>query len=71
MSAAAQCTRRKEARGAFDGSARLFAACWRELLWFERETGESFDAAQVADFLHDAASRRVNNPRSSFWLYGE
>ena len=62
---------RKDARAAFDGSARLFAVCWRELRWFERETGERFDAAQVAEFLHDAAARRVNNPRSSFWLYGE
>jgi hypothetical protein len=63
--------RRGEARRRFDGSERLFNACWRELLWYERNADVCGSEIEVDSVLHGAASRRVNNERSSFWIYGE
>ena len=71
MNATKTLSRKAEARKRFDGSERLFNACWRELNWFERNANALRDGAEVAAYLYAAASRRVNNERSSFWLYGK
>jgi hypothetical protein len=71
MNATKTLSRKAEARKRFDGSERLFNACWRELNWFERNSDTLRDGPEVEAFLHDAASRRVNNSGSGFYLYGE
>lgn len=62
--------RRAEARKRFDGSDRLFNACWRELLWYERNADALPSEVEVDAFLWEAAGRRVNDSRSPFYLYG-
>lgn len=61
-------TRKRLAWLAFDGSRRLFEACWRELLAFERDSDVVDD---VAAFLDGAAARRVNDPNSTFYIHGD
>lgn len=72
---------RKAARRAFDGSDRLFRACWRDVLVHlsdgglcehERRTG-TFGMGCLGDIseaLDQFASERVNNPRSTFYICG-
>ena len=54
----------------FDGSYALFNSCWRELRQFMREGGYGFDDTCPRAFLEAAAGRRVNNPRSRFYICG-
>jgi hypothetical protein len=63
--------RKQSARERFGGSNRLFAACWRDLLKFERESDFIGGDIELDAVLNEFASRRVNNSRSSFWIYGE
>ena len=51
----------------FDGSDRLFRACWREM----RRNYQPSDDINVMEILDSIASELVNNPRSSFYIYGE
>jgi hypothetical protein len=62
--------RKSAARKRFDGSARLFNACWREMLWFEHNSDSMDGDCEIDAFLDNAASRRVNDSRSSFYIYG-
>lgn len=58
-------------RTLFDGSDRLFAACWRQ--YREYLNGGIDDPscdADVIDWLDALASEKVNNPRSTFYIYG-
>ena len=57
---------KKEARKHFEGSARFFEACWRELNTLGQDY---FDDSRAA--LEQIASEKVNNPRSSFYIYGK
>lgn len=59
-------------RNLFRGSTRLFDACWR--VYRERfmegveEASSDHDVLVALDWH---ASRMVNNPSSSFYIYGE
>ena len=53
-------------RAEFEGSDRLFRACWRMLAQFSPT-----DDVNVMEILDSVASEKVNNPRSSFYIYGE
>ena len=58
-------------RDKFDGSERLFNACWRE---YRRLLASDIDNPQsdadVMDWLEELASERVNSGRSPFYIYG-
>ena len=53
---------------AFEGSERLFEACWREYTDYARDNGKP--AMAILDFINAGAQARVNNPRSPFYLRG-
>jgi hypothetical protein len=53
---------------AFDGSERLFNACWREYTDYVKDYGAI--GIDALDFVNQAASARVNNTRSVFYLHG-
>ena len=59
---------KKDYFAAFEGSERLFNACWREYTDYVKDNGAP--SMDVLDFVDEAASARVNNPRSSFYLRG-
>jgi hypothetical protein len=64
-------TFKAECRTRFDGSERLFEACWRDLQRGIRQgaiDASTVDLAMV--WLDDFASERVNDERSPFYLYG-
>ena len=56
----------------FDGSLRLFKSCWREyhalLAGGWDQPTMQLDVDQALDQI---ASEKVNNPRSSFYIYGK
>lgn len=55
----------------FDGSRRLFRACWR---WYRAALRGAIDNPQadrdVIMWLDARAQELVNNPRSSFYIHG-
>ena len=62
---------KKQARLNFEGSEELFAACWRDLLRFY--SGGSDHAPSVEDVaieLDQFAGKKVNDPKSRFYVYG-
>lgn len=63
---------RNECQARFDGSSRLFAACWRQLLAWQRQG--AIDTVTTVDdacrWLDDIAAEKVNNPQSAFYIYG-
>lgn len=62
---------RKASRENFDGSDRLFAACWRQYLTYLAESIDNPTCQSDIDgWLESIASEKVNNPRSVFYLYG-
>ena len=56
-------------RKSFDGSDDLFEACWRTLRSIWNATEITDDDAE--DWLEQIAAEKVNNPRSSFHIYGQ
>ncbi len=54
-------------RKTFIGSNRLFEACWREALKYKRLYLEEISE----ELLEQIASEKVNNPKSSFFIYGK
>jgi len=62
---------RKTARANFDGTDRLFASCWKQYLqWLKGAIDSPADQADVDQWLCGIASEKVNNPRSTFHIYG-
>ena len=55
----------------FDGSARLFRACWNQYRsWLRGAIDNPESDADVLDWLDQIASEKVNNPNSAFYIYG-
>lgn len=55
----------------FDGSERLFRACWRQYIAFLRGSIDAPICDQdVADWLDSIAAEKVNDSRSAFYIYG-
>ena len=52
----------------FDGSNRLFNHCWR---FFWKEFDSPSDFIYLTEALDSIASAQVNDPESSFYIYGE
>jgi len=46
---------------------RLFNAVWRDILQFNRDC----DVDDIEALYEQIASSKVNNPKSSFYLYGK
>ena len=63
---------RRAAEIHFTGSLRLFRSCWRDyhalLAGGWDEPTSQLDVDQALDQI---ATEKVNNPRSSFYIYGE
>lgn len=59
-------------RDYFSGSNRLFEACYRQYLKWLREGAidTPVDICQVVQWVDSIAAEKVNNPRSSFYIYG-
>ena len=59
-------------RDRFDGSPRLFRACWRQYrAWMaEGAIDDPTTDQDVLDWLDSIAAERVNDGRSSFYIYG-
>lgn len=59
------------ARKNFDGSSNLFEACWQLYRKYLRGAIDNpSNQADVDSWLEQIASEKVNNPRSSFYIYG-
>ena len=62
---------KSEAREQFDGSVRLFEACWRQ---YREYLGGSIDHPEslddVVEWLDQIASEKVNDSGSRFYIYG-
>lgn len=55
----------------FDGSDRLFDACWRQYTqWLKSAIDDPTCQDDIDNWLHSIASEKVNNPRSKFYIYG-
>jgi hypothetical protein len=62
---------RKCAMRKFDGSTRLFNACWHQYRSYVKGAiDDPTCLADVTDWLDTLASEKVNNSRSSFYIYG-
>ena len=63
---------KQELRAKFpDESDRLFDAAYRQLrTWIRRGAIDYPDLAAACDWIEQIMAERVNNPRSSFYLYG-
>jgi hypothetical protein len=63
---------RKDLRGLFPNeSERLFNACYRQLLqWIRYGAIDTPDLESARDWMDQLMSEKVNNPRSSFYIYG-
>ena len=58
-------------RPMFDGGDRLFACAWRTYVRWRAGSIDSPDSDdEVVGWLNQIASERVNNSRSSFYIYG-
>jgi hypothetical protein len=63
---------KRVSKNRFDGSERLFNACWkqyREYLAGSIEDPQSIE--DVTGWLETIASEKVNNPDSTFYIYGK
>ena len=59
-------------RPTFDGSDRLFAACWETYrTMLQNSIDYPQDDEDVMRWLDTIAADKVNNSASSFWMYGE
>ena len=59
--------RKAEAKKNFNGSERMFEACWRQLTDLEHQ---GLVVAEVDETLSSFASERVNDEKSPFYMYG-
>ena len=60
-----------EARELFDGSNRLFEACWKDYVgYLEGSIDDPEDIEDVMDWLDSIASEKVNDWNSPFYIYG-
>jgi hypothetical protein len=58
-------------RAKFRGSNRLFKACWSTYRAFLRSSIDSpSDDEEVHTWLDTIAADKVNNPKSTFYIYG-
>jgi hypothetical protein len=59
-------------RAGFDGSDRLFRACYREYTGLITAGAIDYprDKIDASGWLETLASGKVNNPRSVFYMYG-
>ena len=52
-------------------SERLFEACWRQYrAWIKGAIDDPKNINDVLDWLNQIASEKVNDPKSSFYIYG-
>ena len=58
------------ARKRLRSSDALFEACWRDYLYFVRNSDSPTDMNDVMRVLDQIASEKVNNPKSRFYIYG-
>lgn len=58
--------KKRDYKAEFDGSNRLFEACWRRYLRARR----FLEIDDVSTFLDDMAAGLVNDSNSSFYIYG-
>ena len=62
---------RAECARYFDGSERLFNACWTTYLGYLNGAIDMPECGlDIDDWLENIASERVNNPNSTFYIYG-
>jgi len=62
---------RKASRENFEGSNSLFSACWRQYLGYLHGATDNPESQDDIDsWLDSIASEKVNNPRSTFYIYG-
>ena len=62
---------RRVACNRFDGSTRLFNACWRQYRqWLNGAIDDPINLDDVMQWLDTIASEKVNNPASSFYIHG-
>jgi hypothetical protein len=62
---------KKEAKRNFNGSNRLFEACWRTYRgYLNGGIDNPKDQGTVDAWLKEIAAEKVNNPKSSFYIYG-
>lgn len=62
---------RRIAESHFDGTRRLFLSCWRTYLaYLNGDIDEPSDQNEVDSWLESIASEKVNDPKSSFYIYG-
>jgi len=53
----------------YNDTDRLFNSAWREVLYFARNS-EIRDFEELCAIYEQITSQKVNNPRSSFYIYG-
>ena len=71
MTRAEVLSRRSEARKSFDGSERLFRACWRQYLGcLDGSIDNPCSLSDIEDGLEAIALDKVNDPDSVFYIYG-
>jgi len=61
-----KCLARKRLRS----SDALFEACWRDYLYFVRNSETPDNINDVMRILDQIVSEKVNNPKSRFYIYG-
>ena len=62
---------KKESRKNFDGSNRLFNACWRQYIsWLKGSIDDPTTQEDINNWLDQIASEKVNNSKSIFYIYG-
>ena len=63
--------KKQEYRKNFEGSDRLFNACWGQyIFWLQGAIDNPSCDYDVENWLDQIASEKVNDSRSSFYLYG-
>ena len=62
---------REDCKKYFDGSGRLFNACWSKYLGYLNGAIDMPECGlDIDDWLENIASEKVNNPNSVFYMYG-
>lgn len=66
-----QLKKKSEYRSKFEGSDRLFSACWSQYLrYLLSAIDHPLTDEDVTGWLDSIAAEKVNNPRSSFYITG-
>lgn len=62
---------KRAAKRRFNGSGRLFEACWRQYKGYTNSAiSEPNNIREVMGWLDSIASEKVNNPNSRFYILG-